>query len=124
MPRFIEEAGTAVEAAFAGSRVLAFGHLGDGNVHFNVRAPAGADSAAWLREQGDAVSAFVHDRVVEAGGSLSAEHGIGQLKLAEFARLAGPARLMAMRAIKQALDPKGIMNPGKLVPLAPGGSRQ
>ena len=118
MPAFLEEGARAVEARFPATRVLAFGHLGDGNVHFNVCAPAGADDRAWLRDEGAAVSAFVHDLVTERGGSLSAEHGIGQLKLADFARLAGPARLNAMRAIKAALDPKGIMNPGKLVPPA------
>jgi FAD/FMN-containing dehydrogenase len=119
MPGFIEAACGEVEAAFAGARVLAFGHLGDGNVHFNVRPPAGADHAEWMAAQGAAVTAFVHDLTVAAGGSISAEHGIGQTKLAEFARLAAPARLGAMRAIKAALDPAGIMNPGKLVPLAP-----
>ncbi|NNC73732.1 MAG: FAD-binding oxidoreductase [Sphingomonadaceae bacterium] len=118
MPRFIDETTKAVEAEFAGARVIAFGHLGDGNVHFNVRGPAGADSDRWFIERGGAVSAFVHDRVRAIGGSLSAEHGIGQLKIAEFARLADPARLTALRAIKQALDPLDIMNPGKLVPLA------
>ena len=117
MPRFVVEAAREVEARHAGTRVNAFGHLGDGNIHFNVRAPAGAD-AAWLEGEGHAVSALVHDLVTAAGGSISAEHGIGQMKLDEFARLAGPARLGALRAIKQALDPKGIMNPGKLVPLA------
>ncbi|MEM8695217.1 MAG: FAD-binding oxidoreductase [Pseudomonadota bacterium] len=118
MPGFIEEATAAVEGRFTGARVIAFGHLGDGNVHFNVRAPVGSDDAAWFAETAEAVSCFVHDLTNAAGGSLSAEHGIGQLKLAEFARLADPARLGAMRAIKHALDPKGIMNPGKLVPLA------
>lgn len=118
MPGFIETATAAVERQFAGARVIAFGHLGDGNVHFNVRAPAGSDDAAWFAETGDAVSRFVHDLTRDAGGSLSAEHGIGQLKLAEFERLADPARLAALRAIKRALDPRGIMNPGKLVPLA------
>ncbi len=117
MPAFMVEAAAAVEARFAGTRVNAFGHLGDGNVHFNVRAPEEAD-AQWVEREGTAVSAFVHDLVTEAGGSISAEHGIGQMKLAELARLAGPARLGAMRAVKQALDPIGIMNPGKLVPLA------
>ena len=115
MPAFMTEAAAAVEARFAGTRVLAFGHLGDGNVHFNVRAPEGA-AAAWQAEQGPAVTAFVHDLVVARGGSISAEHGIGQMRLAELARLGEPARLDAMRAIKQALDPNGIMNPGKLVP--------
>ena len=105
----------AVEARFPGTRVIAFGHLGDGNIHFNVRAPAGA-GADWIEGEGAAVTGFVHDLVTAAGGSISAEHGIGQMKRAELARLGGAARLGALRAIKQALDPKSIMNPGKLVP--------
>ena len=117
MAGFVDDAARAVESRFPGTRVNAFGHLGDGNIHFNVRAPAGA-AATWVEGEGEAVTAFVHDLVTAAGGSISAEHGIGQMKLAELARLAGPARLGAMRAIKQALDPMGIMNPGKLVPLA------
>lgn len=124
MAPFMTEAAAAVEARFAGTSVNAFGHLGDGNVHFNVRAPAGA-APDWVESQGEAVTAFVHDLVTAAGGSISAEHGIGQMKLAELARLGDPARLGAMRAIKQALDPKGIMNPGKLVlPLDPGSLAQ
>ena len=115
MPRFIREASAAVEARFPGTRVNAFGHLGDGNVHFNVRAPAEAEED-WLERDGAAISAFVHDLVTAAGGSISAEHGIGQMKVAELARLGDPVRLAAMRAIKHALDPAGIMNPGKLVP--------
>ena len=117
MPAFMTEAAAAVEARFPGVEVTAFGHLGDGNVHFNVRAPRDAGTG-WLADCAPAVSAFVHDLVVAAGGSISAEHGIGQMKLAELARLTDPARLGAMRAIKQALDPKRIMNPGKLVPPA------
>ena len=115
MPEFMVAASAAVEARFHGTRVNAFGHLGDGNVHFNVRAPEGA-AADWVEGEGARVSAFVHDLVTAAGGSISAEHGIGQMKIAELARLADPARLGAMRAIKRALDPHGIMNPGKLVP--------
>jgi FAD/FMN-containing dehydrogenase len=115
MPGFVVAATAAVEARFPGTRVNAFGHLGDGNVHFNVRAPAGAEPG-WVEAEGAEISGFVHDLVVAAGGSISAEHGIGQMKLAELARLGEPARLEAMRAIKQALDPAGIMNPGKLVP--------
>lgn len=115
MPRFMVEAAPAVEARFPGTRVIAFGHLGDGNVHFNVRAPAGA-GPEWPDGEGATVTSFVHDLVVAAGGSISAEHGIGQMRLAELARLGDPARLAAMRAIKQALDPHGIFNPGKLVP--------
>jgi len=116
MPGFMESARGEVERAFPGVRVLAFGHLGDGNVHFNVRPPVGVEGRPWLEGQGAAVSRLVHDLTAAAGGSLSAEHGIGQTKLAEFARLADPARVTAMRAIKAALDPHGIMNPGKLVP--------
>jgi len=115
MAGFMTEAAAAVEARFAGTRVNAFGHLGDGNVHFNVRAPLGAGTA-WLDGEGEAVSRHVHDLVTAAGGSISAEHGIGQMKLAELARLGAPSRLFALRAIKRALDPKNIMNPGKLVP--------
>jgi FAD/FMN-containing dehydrogenase len=115
MPDFIESARAAVEARFGGCRVIAFGHLGDGNVHFNVQPPAGAPSE-WLTAEGAGVTAFVHDLVTASGGSISAEHGIGQMKRAELARTAVPARLMAQRAIKLALDPRGIMNPGKLVP--------
>ncbi|MFW2828910.1 FAD-binding oxidoreductase [Sphingomonas sp. ID0503] len=116
MARFITEATPKVEDRFAGARVLAFGHLGDGNIHFNVRAPAGADSKAWLAETGAEVSAFVHDLVAAEGGSLSAEHGIGQMKRVELARLGNPVQLAAMRAVKAALDPQGLMNPGKLIP--------
>jgi FAD/FMN-containing dehydrogenase len=117
MAGFMTDAAAAVERRFPGTRVNAFGHLGDGNVHFNVRAPAGA-AEAWVDLDGGAVSGFVHDLVTAAGGSISAEHGIGQMKRAELGRLADPARLHALRAIKQALDPKNIMNPGKLVPPA------
>jgi FAD/FMN-containing dehydrogenase len=115
MPGFMVEASAAVEGRFPGTRVIAFGHLGDGNVHFNVRAPAGS-GAEWLEAEAAGVTMFVHDLVTAAGGSISAEHGIGQMRLAELARLGDPARLAAMRAIKLALDPLGIMNPGKLVP--------
>jgi FAD/FMN-containing dehydrogenase len=115
MPRFLVEGAGAVEARFPGVRVNAFGHLGDGNIHFNVRAPDGA-GPEWVAGPGSEVSRFVYDLVTAAGGSISAEHGIGQMKLGEFARLGGAARLGALRAIKRALDPAGIMNPGKLVP--------
>ncbi len=116
VPDFLLAASPAVESRFPGAKVFAFGHLGDGNIHFNVRPPAGADGKSWLEEEGPTVNAFVHDLVAAYDGTLSAEHGIGQLKLAEFARTAGATRLATMRAIKQALDPRGIMNPGKLVP--------
>jgi FAD/FMN-containing dehydrogenase len=89
--------------------------LGDGNVHFHVRAGSTA-APDWYAQQAPAITRMVDDIVTAAGGSISAEHGIGQLKRAEFARLAPPGRVHALRAIKQALDPLGIMNPGKLVP--------
>jgi FAD/FMN-containing dehydrogenase len=122
MPGFMIEAASAVEARFAGTKVIAFGHLGDGNVHFNVRAPENAEGS-WLERESPAVTRFVHDLVIAAGGSISAEHGIGQMRLAELARTAEPVRLQAMRAIKRALDPNGIMNPGKLVPPEPATSQ-
>lgn len=115
MARFIVDAGASVEARFPGTEVAAFGHMGDGNVHFHVAAPSGADRASWPDNTGKAISAFVHDLVVQAGGSISAEHGIGQMKRDELARLSDPARMGALVAIKRAMDPKGIMNPGKLV---------
>jgi FAD/FMN-containing dehydrogenase len=116
MPRFMEDAQQAVEGRYPGTRIIAFGHLGDGNVHFNVQAPAHPDQQAWLAERGPEVSAFVYDLVTAAGGSISAEHGIGQMKLADHHRTVSPALLAAQRAIKAALDPAGIMNPGKLFP--------
>lgn len=118
MARFITDESPKVKAAFPGTEVVAFGHLGDGNIHFHVKAPTGENAENWYKNNGKAISSYVYDRVTEFNGSISAEHGIGQLKIAELARLADPARLSALRAIKRALDPNGIMNPGKLVPLA------
>ena len=118
MPAFMIDAAQAAQAHFPGTTASSFGHLGDGNVHFHVRAPKGtSDGPAWIAAHGRAINAFVHDAVVAAGGSISAEHGIGQMKRAELGRLASPARISALRAIKAAFDPKGIMNPGKLIPL-------
>jgi FAD/FMN-containing dehydrogenase len=117
MPRFMLEAATATERQFPGTRVVAFGHLGDGNVHFNVAGPeaAGPD---WREVEGPRISTLVHQLVTDAGGSISAEHGIGQSRLADLARFLEPSRLHALQAIKRAIDPLGLMNPGKLVPLA------
>jgi FAD/FMN-containing dehydrogenase len=89
--------------------------LGDGNLHYNVSAAANVFNDRFFAQQ-PAIYECVHDQVTRFSGSISAEHGIGQLKRAEFARLAPPGRIHALRAIKQALDPLGIMNPGKLVP--------
>ena len=118
MPDFIDEASAALESCFAGTHAIAFGHLGDGNVHFHLRAPEGAIGGEWESSDGKAISSAVHDLVTQWGGSISAEHGIGQMKRDELARLADPATLTILRGVKQALDPHGIMNPGKLVPLA------
>jgi FAD/FMN-containing dehydrogenase len=114
IPRFLDAAIAAVARAVPGVRPFAFGHLGDGNLHLNFRAPEGASGKQWVTENSDAVRRALHDAVAAHGGSISAEHGIGTLKSAELARLADPAKLAAMRAIKAALDPHGIMNPGKL----------
>ena len=115
MPAFIIDAAEKVERAFPGVVATGFGHLGDGNIHFHVRAGLHA-APDWYESDGKKITRMVDDLVTTAGGSISAEHGIGQLKLAEFQRLAPPGRIHALRAIKQALDPLGIMNPGKLVP--------
>lgn len=114
MPGFMLDAARAVEARFPGTTTTAFGHLGDGNVHFHVRAPAGADAPSWdaLAPQ---ATRFVHDLVVAAGGSISAEHGIGQMKREELVRLSSPARMAALHAIKRGLDPELRFNPGKLL---------
>ncbi len=118
MARFIEDESPKIEAAFPGSQVIAFGHMGDGNIHFHVKAPDAVEAQAWYADQGKDISRHVYERVVSYNGSISAEHGIGQLKLDDLRRLSDPARLYALRAIKAAFDPDNIMNPGKLVPLA------
>ena len=123
MARFINEASPIVEAKFPGTNVAAFGHMGDGNVHFHVKAPAGVEAQEWMRDFGQQITPLVHDLVIAAGGSISAEHGIGQNKRTELGRLSSDARLSILRAIKSAIDPKNIMNPGKLVPLASDQSR-
>ncbi len=115
MPEFILAAVPDVESAFPGTRAVAFGHLGDGNVHFHVLAPEGAVRGVWEEAEGKAVSARVYDLVTRWGGSISAEHGIGQMKVDELARLHDPAALAVMRAVKRALDPAGLLNPGKLL---------
>ncbi len=114
IPAFLAEAGPAVLAAMPGARLVPFGHLGDGNLHYNISQPVGADKATFLARWGE-INALVHAIVVRHGGSISAEHGIGQLKRAELAKYKDPVALDTMRAIKRALDPAGILNPGKVL---------
>ena len=93
--------------------------MGDGNVHFHVLAPEGAVTGEWEERDGKVISQHVHDEVTRFGGTISAEHGIGQMKREELGRLGDEVALNLMRSIKDALDPHGLLNPGKLVPLAP-----
>jgi len=113
MPVFIREASAAVAARFPGARIVAFGHIGDGNVHFNISQPVGADRAAFLSRWSEA-NELVHDIVAGFDGSISAEHGLGRMKVEEIKRYKSPVELDLMRRIRKALDPKGILNPGKV----------
>ncbi|MCB2049103.1 MAG: FAD-binding oxidoreductase [Novosphingobium sp.] len=115
MPEFVEAIVPGIESAWPGTEAVAFGHLGDGNVHFHVLAPQGIDEAAWHAGDGKAISSQVYDMVVAWGGSISAEHGIGQLKRDELLRLGDPVSLAMMAQVKKALDPAGLLNPGKLI---------
>lgn len=121
MAEFVDFALPDVARKFPGTVPMAFGHLGDGNIHFHVMAPKGAIRGEWEVREGKTISAYVHDLTTSWGGSISAEHGIGQMKRDELGRLGDPVANMMLRNVKQALDPKGILNPGKLVPLAPSG---
>jgi FAD/FMN-containing dehydrogenase len=114
IPQFCRDTAVALDAAFPGIRLFVFGHLGDGNLHYNVATPSGEDPRAFL-EKTPAINRIVHDRVVALGGSISAEHGIGQLKRDELRHYADPLDLELMRRIKSAFDPDGILNPGKVV---------
>ena len=114
IPALIDRASHAVRQALPGVRVVAFGHLGDGNLHFNLSEPPGGDTQAFLA-QWDMATRIVHDIVMDMGGSFAAEHGVGQLKLTELERLKPALDLDLMRRIKSALDPKSLMNPGKVV---------
>ncbi|MEM8789005.1 MAG: FAD-binding oxidoreductase [Pseudomonadota bacterium] len=114
VPAFIAAGEARVAAVDPALRINAFGHLGDGNLHYNVFPPAGGDRAAFSHRR-TAATAAVHGLVREMGGSISAEHGIGRLKAAELAATGDPGKLAAMRAIKRALDPMGIMNPGAVL---------
>ena len=112
---FMATASAACEAAMPGIRVVAFGHVGDGNMHYNLTQPEGMAAAEFMARRSE-LNALVHDIVAGLDGSFSAEHGIGCLKLEEMKRYKQPVELELMRTIKTALDPTGIMNRGKVVP--------
>jgi FAD/FMN-containing dehydrogenase len=111
---FITRASAAVTKVLPGIRPVPFGHMGDGNVHFNLSQPLGMDAAAYLARW-DEFNKIVHDIVADMGGSISAEHGLGRMKREEITRYKSAVEMDLMRAVKHALDPRGIMNPGKLV---------
>ncbi len=114
IPEFLRRADAALGAAHPGVRIVAFGHVGDGNLHYNLSALDAGDN--WrLLEATPAINRIVHDVVMELDGSFSAEHGIGQLKRAELQRYKSDVELAMMRAVKQALDPRGLMNPGRVL---------
>ncbi|MAZ19098.1 MAG: hydroxyacid dehydrogenase [Ahrensia sp.] len=114
VPAFLAEADRAVLAIEPGSRICAFGHLGDGNIHYNISQPVGADKAVFMTLI-EVITPAVHKIVRDYGGSISAEHGIGQMKRDELAEVKNPVALDLMRRIKKDFDPKGIMNPGKVI---------
>jgi D-lactate dehydrogenase (cytochrome) len=114
VPQFLEEAAAAAEAIVAGCRPVPFGHLGDGNVHFNVSQPIGADSAQFLARWGE-INDAVNKIVLKYNGSISAEHGIGKLKRDSLTKVKDPVALELMRGLKRMLDPNGILNPGKVL---------
>ena len=115
IPAFVVYAEALLESEVPGARLVNFGHLGDGNLHFNVQAPEGGDAKAFLREQEEQVNALVYRAVAEFGGSFSAEHGVGALKVQTLAQYQSPVALSMMRAIKAALDPQLLMNPGRIL---------
>ena len=117
IPDFVEETNALLAQHIAGVRVVNFGHLGDGNLHYNVQAPEGGDHAHFLRDQEDRVNTLVYNAVKKFGGSISAEHGVGSLKADTLPDYKDPTALALMRSIKQALDPQQVLNPGRVLRL-------
>ena len=115
IPQFVAETDALLQSKIPGIRLVNFGHLGDGNLHYNVQAPPGADGPAFLRDHEDEVNTWVFDQVQAFNGSISAEHGIGSLKADKLTHHKDPTALAMMKAIKNALDPQNIMNPGRVI---------
>ena len=119
IPAFVEHATAVLQQKVPGMRLVNFGHLGDGNLHFNVQAPEGVDAKQFLQEREHEINHIVYDAVAEFGGSISAEHGIGSLKADTLPDYQSPVALGMMRAVKKALDPQGIMNPNCMLARQP-----
>ncbi|HSM21837.1 MAG TPA: FAD-binding oxidoreductase, partial [Rubrivivax sp.] len=115
IPQFVAGTDALLRQHFPGIQLVNFGHLGDGNLHYNVQAPAGTDGQRFLDDNEHAINTLVFDALVPFGGSFSAEHGIGALKRDELAARKSPVALQMMRAVKAALDPQGILNPGRVL---------
>ncbi len=115
MSEFVRSTDALLQQEIPGVRLVNFGHLGDGNLHYNVQAPAGSDGPAFLRDWEDQVNTLVYESVQKFGGSISAEHGVGSLKVEKLEIHKSPVALGLMRSLKTALDPKNIMNPGKVL---------
>ncbi len=115
IPGFCAETDARLGREIPGVRLVNFGHLGDGNLHYNVQAPEGVDARAFLHEQEDRINALVYEQVRKFDGSISAEHGVGGLKVDTLPQYKSPVALGLMRAVKQALDPKNLLNPGRVV---------
>ncbi len=115
IPEFVRRADAALAASHPGARLVNFGHLGDGNLHYNVQCPQGGDAAAFLQREEQQINRIVFDAVAHCGGSFSAEHGIGALKRDELQQRKSPVALGLMRSIKSALDPDGLFNPGRMI---------
>ena len=115
IPAFVAETDALLACEVPGVRLVDFGHLGDGNLHYNVQAPEDGDAQVFLRDQEDRINTLVFDAVARHDGSISAEHGIGSLKAAKLPNYKSPVALQLMRSIKQALDPLGMMNPGRVL---------
>ncbi len=115
IPAFVAETDTLLEREVPGVRLVDFGHLGDGNLHYNVQAPEASDSKAFVIAFEDKINTLVFDQVKRFGGSISAEHGVGTQKVNKLPLYKDPTALAMMRSVKQALDPQNILNPGRVL---------